>query len=74
MPNDRPRDGGKRDKVPGGPINGPNANPEKQGTDMKILGMVVGPLVGFILLCVIGHKLRDLVNYLKRKRNQNAEK
>ena len=73
MPNDRPRDGGKR-KVPGGPVNGPNANPEKQGTDMKILGMVVGPLVGFILLCVIGHKLRDLVNFLKRKRNQNAEK
>ena len=73
MPNDRPGDGGKREKVPGGPGKGPNANPEKQGTDMRLLGMVVGPLIGVILLCVIGHKLRDLVNYLKRRRNQSAE-
>lgn len=40
-------------KVPGGPASGPNANPEKQGTDMKLLGIVVGSLVGIIVLCVV---------------------
>ena len=40
-------------KVPGGPAKGPNANPEKQGTDMKLLGIVVGSLVAIIVLCVV---------------------
>ena len=85
MPDERPRGnnaggggGRRRGKTKcreddGSPCKPPSEAKNEGGTDMKLLGIVVGSLVGIIVVCWVGHKVRDLLNALKRKRNQSSK-
>ena len=57
----------------GSPCKPPSEAKDEGGTDMKLLGIVIGTLVGIIVVCWVGHKVRDLLTALKRKRNTSSK-